>query len=49
MNKIEKIIFNHQQDRIEITIKQHANQMLHLFAEVDWFSLKSRVCPHLKK
>ena len=43
MNKIEKIIFNHQQDRIEITIKQHANQMLHLFAEVDWFSLKSSV------
>ncbi|MHA3050182.1 hypothetical protein [Acinetobacter sp. ANC 4641] len=43
MAKIEKVIFIHQEDEIEITIEEHENQNLDICAEVDWYSLKSTV------
>ena len=43
MAKIEKVIFIHQEDEIEITIEEHENQNLDICAEVDWYSLRSSV------
>lgn len=40
MAKIEKVIFIHQEDEIEITIEEHENQNLDICAEVDWYSLR---------
>ena len=40
MVKIEKVIFIHQEDEIEITIEEHENQNLDICAEVDWYSLR---------
>jgi hypothetical protein len=43
MAKIEKVIFIHQEDEIEITIEEHENQNLDICAEVDWYSLRLSV------
>ncbi|MHA3105386.1 hypothetical protein [Acinetobacter sp. ANC 3791] len=43
MVKIEKVIFIHQEDEIEITIEEHENQNLNICAEVDWYSLRSSI------
>lgn len=43
MVKIEKVIFIHQEDEIEITIEEHENQNLDICAEVDWYSLRLSV------